>query len=79
MEPLSRFCLPSSSGLLCFLKVKGSLGELVVGVPTTEVVLPEERIVRYGRGCCGAVPGLIGGEGELATGAVEVAHGSQYG
>ena len=35
--------------------------------------------MRYGRGRCGAVPGLIGGEGELTTRAVEVAHGSQYG
>ena len=48
-------------------------------MPTTEVVLPEERVMRYGRGCRGLVPGLLGGEGELATGAVEVAHGSQYG
>ena len=66
----------SDSPLCNSLKVGGSRGELVVGAPTTEVVLPEERVMRYGRGCRGAVPGLIGGESELATGAVEVAHGS---
>ena len=77
VEPLSRFRLPCPSGLLCLPKVsEASLGELVVGAPTTKVVLPEERVARYGRGRHGAVPGLIGGEGELATGAVEVSHGS---
>lgn len=35
--------------------------------------------MRYGRGRCDLVPRLVGGEGELATGAVEVSHGSQHG
>ena len=66
----------SDSPLCNNLKVGGSRGELVVGAPTTKVVLPEERVVRYERGRCDLVPRLVGGEGELATGAVEVSHGS---